>query len=524
MDVSDGKYNSHRETLLEPESFTCFEEVKASMQKDKIFHSRSFLVRLRWMEETILRDIFHKQILCYRGLPEAETISLCEETSDPPKVSKHEPILDYLLTYSCSLCKGHKVTSVGWNQVNADILAVGYEVHISSDEDEEARGMVLIWSLCNPTFPHNKMYIESGVTCLAFSTQRPYILSVGTENGSIFLFDINSPNQNNLIHPIADSSNCCSMSKSAIWELKWICKIISDENNLNDNRRNYCEFLVSVGSDGRVIEWSTDIGLSVSCTLMTFKHNSPYPTCLRTTTGALCVDFPSSQKYSKADDCAFPSCNKGLAPLTYLVGAEDGKIYECCNANTKQPLDSFTGHEAPVYRIRYHPVNPKLFLTCSEDCTVKLWSENSGAGKEKDQGKFLEEKTFTPQDLWDAVNDVAWSFSSPNVFAIVTEDGRLQLYDISKSPGDPILTHYSNGAGRKAKEFMPQLEHNNNAVDSTFTENESIGQIPTKKDITRPPAFTCVAFHRLCPVLVVGDDIGNVFIFRYSSTALDGLK
>lgn len=504
LDVSEGKHTFYTDTkLLQPEDFKTFDEVKASMMKHDLFHSKGFLLHLKTMEETLLRETFHKQMLCFHGLHEAHKVPLYKGIADSSRISDSVPKLDWLLTFSCSLCTGQRVTMVDWNQVDVDVLAVGYEIGSSSNQDEAVRGMVLIWSLKNPNHPQHKIYVESSVSCLAFSPARPFILSVGTENGTILLYETCQPGQNSLLHPIADSSFTFSKSKSATRQLKWKCKNICMSKS---STRAKVEFLYSVNSDGEVIEWSTEKGLYISRVLMKFNHTSTYPECLRTTMGALCLEFFSSHD------------NRSYDEQSYLVGTEDGKIHRCSFTNVEQPLVTLDGHEAPVYRIYYHPNNSGSFLSCSEDCSVKLWSIHDSVGRDSSEVILREEKMYRPEDLWDAVNDISWSFTSPNIFASVTEDGRLLLYDISKTMSDPILTQYSShGDNNQEREAMSLLKVAENETASHFNRNHQMEQqLSTKGDATQLPALTCVSFHRLYPVLVVGDAIGNVIIFRCS--------
>mmetsp|Transcript_14075 Transcript_14075/g.20165 ORF Transcript_14075/g.20165 Transcript_14075/m.20165 type:complete len:557 (+) Transcript_14075:460-2130(+) len=503
IDVSDGEHNyGSSERFLQPGSFTSLESVKAYLKKDRIIRSNSLLTRLRWMEETMLRDKYHKQHLHYRGLPiglEAEIIPSSDAGKDFLELSKGGSILDHLLTYTCSLCKEQKVTSMDWNRSNEDILAVGYKLDTSSDENVLSRGMVLLWSLCNPNCPQNTMFVDSGVTCLAFSSDLPCMLSVGTENGNILLYDIYSSQKSSILHPIADSADVYGSNHSAIWELKWISKRSSGEGQPSESKRTNHEYLVSVGSDGRVLEWSTEKGLSLSCTLMLFKHANRHPKCICETTGALCIDFLPQLSNRPNDEDISHHSSSSLSPSTYLVGTEDGRIHRCSYTYMEQPLETYSGHSGPVYHIRFSPLLPDVFLTCSADWSVKVWRKIADATKVKSQGTFLEEKSFRPLDLLDAINDVAWSYTSPTVFASVSEDGRLQLYDVSKSSSEPIQTLFSKGVD----------SHIGGQHESTFAEN------PTKK-VTRRPAFTCISFNRKSPILVVGDTIGNVFVYKYN--------
>jgi hypothetical protein len=51
---------------------------------------------------------------------------------------------------------------------------------------------------------------------------------------------------------------------------------------------------------------------------------------------------------------------------------------------------------------------------------------------------------FTPQDFFDASNDIAWVYQAQINFAFTKEDGRLLIHNISKSMSEPILIYYSS--------------------------------------------------------------------------------
>jgi len=73
---------------------------------------------------------------------------------------------------------GRSVTSMAWNAVNSDLLAVGYgKLNTFIDDykpgvsvDEEATGgLVLFWSLRNPDYPEKILRTPHPVTALEFS-------------------------------------------------------------------------------------------------------------------------------------------------------------------------------------------------------------------------------------------------------------------------------------------------------------------------------------------------------------------
>lgn len=74
----------------------------------------------------------------------------------------------------------------------------------------------------------------------------------------------------------------------------------------------------------------------------------------------------------------------------------------------------------------------------SADWTVRLWEERQTAPLH----------TLRSVDLWDVVNDVAWSPTCATVFASVAGDGRVQLWDLAHSTLDPIVSTDPNAKRR----------------------------------------------------------------------------
>lgn len=60
----------------------------------------------------------------------------------------------------------------------------------------------------------------------------------------------------------------------------------------------------------------------------------------------------------------------------YIVGTEEGPIYKCDRSYSEQYMMIYTGHNGPVYQVRWSPFMPSLFLSCSADWTTRLWSED----------------------------------------------------------------------------------------------------------------------------------------------------
>lgn len=67
----------------------------------------------------------------------------------------------------------------------------------------------------------------------------------------------------------------------------------------------------------------------------------------------------------------------------FLVGTEEGKIHMCSKAYTSQFLDSVDAHNMAVYKVRWNPYHPNIYVTCSADWTVKIWEMSSKTNIDK---------------------------------------------------------------------------------------------------------------------------------------------
>lgn len=159
-------------------------------------------------------------------------------------------------------------------------------------------------------------------------------------------------------------------------------------------------------------------------------------------------------------------------PSVYLAATEDGLIHRCSTSYYEQYLDTYFGHTGPVYKIRCSPFWKEAFLTCSADWTIRLWTVKGG--------DTCPPHTCQATDLCGGVNDVYWSPVNSTIFSAAMDDGRVELWDLSIKPHDPLVIHYPHDS--------------------------------------RTPR-TCVRFAQ-SPVLVSGDTDGGVDIMRIYNAEL----
>lgn len=203
--------------------------------------------------------------------------------------------------------------------------------------------------------------------------------------------------------PVVQSGLSTGKHNDPVWKVQWI-----------DSNSEHGESLVSISTDGNVTQWLLKKELEY-VNLMTLKRvassskGAPLQPFISRRAAGMCFDF------SPRD------------PSIYLVGTEEGRIHKCSRSYNEQYLQTYEGHTGPVFQVRWSPFVPSLFLSCSSDWTVRLWKE------EKDTALLVfQSSTQSRQDL-------RWSCTNACIFGTVSDDGRLEIWDLSLSVVKPTI-------------------------------------------------------------------------------------
>jgi hypothetical protein len=305
--------------------------------------------------------------------------------SDAAKVKK-------LFTYANKeLIEGRAVTAMAWSAVSSDLLAVGYgrlsDIQQKSAEgdaeekptngksrpvsesgpsrastainstsavgetttkdipttqaptgngsdiptDESLQGLVLFWSLRNPDYPEKILRTSHSVTALDFSKQHPMILAVGLSNGDVNIYDVMREGTSWNVS-VESSAGMPDSHLDPVWNLKWIVRGVER-----------LETLVSISTDGRVLEWNLKKGLVMS-KLMDLKKSGTGDGWISNAAAGLSFDFHPEDA------------------TTYVTGTEDGNIHRCSVSYNEQYLETYSPHAGPVYRLRFSPRWSNVFI------------------------------------------------------------------------------------------------------------------------------------------------------------------
>jgi dynein intermediate chain 1 len=335
------------------------------------------------------------------------------------------------------------VTAISWNPQFVDLFAVGYG---SYDFEKQGPGLICCYTLKNTSFPEYTFQTDSGVMCLDFHPKQSSLLCVGLYDGTVSVYDIRKPG-NDPIYTVKDPK---IKHMDPVWQVYW-AKAEPEEGEKDEEGLNF----FSVASDGRIIKWSLSKTDLLNEEIVQIQLDP--------------VESDGADGETQTDDkfgLAGGSCfdfDKDKEHL-FVVGTEEGSIHSYSKAYNPQQLRSFDGHNMAVYACKWNTFHPDVFLSCSADWTVKLWERNTN-------------KPVMTFDLNMAVGDVAWAPYSSTVFACITTDGKVRVYDLKVNKHEPIG---ESKVHKKAK-------------------------------------LTHLAFNPTEPVICVGDDRGVVTVLKLSS-------
>ncbi|KAF5893989.1 dynein intermediate chain 1, axonemal, partial [Clarias magur] len=361
----------------------------------------------------------------------AQDFKYFEDASD--EFREQEGTLLPLWKFQHDKAKHLSVTALCWNQKYQDLFAVGLG---SYEFTKQGRGMLLFYSLKNSTYPEYIFHTQSGVMCLDIHKELTYLVAVGFYDGSVAVYNLKEDKP----QPVYKSNAKTGKHTDPVWQIKW-------QNDDIDKNHNF----FSVSSDGRVVSWTlvknellfTDIiKLSVEGAVSEGQEDMT----IADTACGTSFDFHKQIDY------------------LFLVGTEDGKIHKCSKSYSSQFLETYAAHSLSVDAVKWNHFHPKVFISCSSDWTVKIWDHT------------ITSPMFT-FDLNTAVGDVAWSPYSSTVFAAVTIDGKVHVFDLSINKYEAICQQ---------------------AV------------------VSKKTKLTHIEFNPVYPIIIVGDDRGNVTSLKLS--------
>ncbi|CAH0550962.1 unnamed protein product [Brassicogethes aeneus] len=331
--------------------------------------------------------------------------------------------------------KTHTVTDLDWNPYYYDLFTVcfGFFDFVKPINN----GAVCLFTIKNPSFPDYICITDSAVMCADIHPKYCYMVVIGQYDGAVLVFNV----QQSCKDPIFKSNNVTNKHRGIVWEIKW-------GPDLPDGELNF----FSVSADGKVNNWVLMQNELMRLTIINLYLDQE------------AVAGPDGTKF-RLKSCA--SCIKFHPdnPQIYLVGTEEGLIYKCSTQYSSLYLLTYKAHDLPISRMDFNRYNRDIFISASYDWRVKIWDDQRL------------EPLFS-FDLGDRVGDVKWAPYSSTVFAAVTTEGKVYVFDLNINKYKPICVQ---------------------AVVSK-----------------RRNKLTRLAFNPKLPIIIVGDDKGCVTTLKLS--------
>lgn len=401
---------------------------------------------LKYVERLLAQNQYHFKQIAYKNYPIDENELIIKdsgndnyEDDNQEKEKKKEqrmkeielvlhkgsdPDMKYLFSFKGDIIfKGEQyvVNCLDWNPYNQDLLAAAYG---TGDIDSKKEGLLLFWTLKNQ-YPERVIRTPRGLTSCNFSKKNPYYIVCSDYAGEILVYDL----RNNSEVPLADSREVKDKHTDIVWEAKWIER---------PNDKN--EMIVSISSDGKVKEWLLKKGLEVS-DLMHMKKNTSFP-------DKTLNPFSKYDQQSK-DSLIFRDAN-GLSfdfpkddTTIYYISLEECTINKCRISYKDTYIETYYGHQGPVYKVRCNPFDSNIFLTCSYDWTIKIWTTK----------QFKPLLTCKSMHRSSQINDIEWSPFTSTIFGCVIDDGTVEIWDLARQTIDPIIHLKLNDIPKKTIKF-----------------------------------------------------------------------
>jgi WD40 repeat protein len=374
--------------------------------------------------------------------------------------------------YACGL----NVSSVKFNPCRKDMFAVAYGEFNFDAGNAGAHGALAVYSLRSRE-PLYAMRFDHGVMTIDWSTTSPTLLAMGCYDGEIAIMNLRDfvrdtaecPARVELERPIANDN----YHTAPVWGIQWA--LAEHDDTIDTSDLKFAQALVSTSTDGKVKRWDLLCDkLQRGVDVLTVDW-SPQPCDGKTNSiscdgalihheGVMCLEFSMDARY-------------------YVIGTQDGQIYKCSLAFTNEYLMTYAAHVGPIYCIKWSPFHPHVFATCSADWTVKIFvdaaSEDNSFMTMSDTSSRMHcapvQPVFVIEHSQHPINSLDWSPWCATEFAIVTDNGALEIWNLATSVAVPkIVVQVTN-------------DHQ--------------------------PAAT-VSYARDAPVIIVGCANGSVSVFR----------
>ncbi|XP_053954610.1 dynein axonemal intermediate chain 4 [Anastrepha ludens] len=308
------------------------------------------------------------------------------------------------------------VADLSWCPHNGDLLAVAYGVYTFRDDNANADGCVCIWSIKNPINPERYYKYEIPVMTVEFSPYNPQLLAVGLSNGTIEVLNITELEA----PPIAITDRRTLHNCEPIVAIKWIT-----QNKRIDGNYSVEPFL-ALSRDGSVTKYSI--------------INSPHLLANQLVLLDRIEAKPEGIQLERARELLQANrhpqgLNLCLSPTQadiYYVLTDEGCLHKCSTHYPRQHLSVLQVQEAGANAMDYSPWSPKLYLTCGNDWSVRIWLDD------------IFQPIITLKHQVQPIHCAFWSRTHSTVIVSLSRNS-VDVWDIKQSILRPMSSTRLNG-------------------------------------------------------------------------------
>ena len=304
---------------------------------------------------------------------------------------KHiQPLWRFLYTPN----KKKSVTCISWNTKYEDLFAVAYGSYEFGKKKQQ--GTICIFSIKNCNHPETIIFTQDAVMAIDFHPKFPALICVGLYDGIVEVYDIRDREKK----PMYKSSIKSQKHTDPVWQIKWNEDITQEQS------------FYSISSDGRVMHWimmkdKLEPEEVIKMKLINKKNKFvDEETSLISQASGQCFDFSP------------------FDPSVFLVGTEEGCIHKCNKAFSAQYQETYEGHQLAVYKVRWNPYHPRIFISASADWTIKIW----------DTGYRTCSMSL---DAGLTMVDVIWSPYQSQIFVALSQE-KTYIYDLYVDRYSPV--------------------------------------------------------------------------------------
>ncbi|GAB65414.1 cytoplasmic dynein intermediate chain, partial [Plasmodium cynomolgi strain B] len=343
-------------------------------QADLLLRSKGFLSFLEHSSKIVERSLGEQDVLNATFDFAAKDITGETESAERMK---------FVNTYSCKkYTNGRPITDVRTSNLYSELFLASYGLSTTSNYTDPD-GYVLVWNSTMKNRPEYVFTSEAAVCTSVFNKFNPHLIIGGTYTGNVVLWDIRASQK-----PVQKTY----LTPQGHFHPIYCAEVIG---TLNANN------LVTADTDGRLCNWSLSMFTYPSDTIDLKRTNKEVSCC--------CFSFQEGEIN------------------TLYGGADDGTLFQAQIHGTKVGITEFYNiHHGPLTAAQFHPLiegvpddHNDLILTCSVDWSCKLLSI-----KEPQNALYV----FDCFD--DYLMDVKWNPVHPAIFATCSSNGNIKIWNM----------------------------------------------------------------------------------------------